>query len=142
MITLDFPELMTAENWREAVIPGVVDVGLRQPPLFYLTWTYDGVEVELLVDVEARTISLDEATPAERVTLLEAVLTGFKQPPAWAALYYRIRDTAQSAVGVRLDQLTAGQRNALVAVMLWDRKAIANDGTIRPLGQWVKRRLE
>lgn len=42
------------------------------------------------------------------------------------ALKQQILQTAQSAVGVRLSDLTAVQRNALIAVLLWkaDRKSV------------------
>ena len=45
--------------------------------------------------------------------------------------------TAQSAVGVRYDLLNNAQVRALVAVLLRESGGLANDGTIRPLAQWV-----
>lgn len=45
---------------------------------------------------------------------------------------------AQSAVGIRLDQLTAAQVRALFAITLWRQGALNPDGTVRPLNQWVK----
>jgi hypothetical protein len=49
-----------------------------------------------------------------------------------------LRETAASAAGVALADLTAGQRNALIAVLLWKAGAIDKDGTIRPLADWVR----
>lgn len=49
-----------------------------------------------------------------------------------------LRETAASAAGVALADLTAGQRNALMAVLLWKAGAIDKDGTIRPLADWVR----
>lgn len=50
----------------------------------------------------------------------------------------QIKTVAQSAVGVAYDQLTAAQVRALVAILLWKQGALNNDGTVKPLGQWVK----
>jgi len=47
-----------------------------------------------------------------------------------------IKTTAQSAVGVAYDALTAAQVRALFAKMLWEAGALNNDGTVKPLGQW------
>ena len=49
-----------------------------------------------------------------------------------------IKTLAQSAVGVALNDLTAGQRNALIAILLWKSGAVDSDLKIRPLGQWVR----
>lgn len=54
-----------------------------------------------------------------------------------AALRTRILNLAQSAVGVSIDLLTAGQRNALIACLLYENGAIDKDGVVKPLGQWL-----
>lgn len=46
---------------------------------------------------------------------------------------------AQSAVGVLLSDLTAAQRNALVATLLYKAGALTSDLKIKPLGQWVNK---
>jgi hypothetical protein len=43
---------------------------------------------------------------------------------------------AQSAVGIRIDLLTAAQVRALLVALLHKGGALNNDGTVRPLGQW------
>lgn len=45
---------------------------------------------------------------------------------------------AQSAVGIRIDQLTAAQVRALFAILLRKEGALKADGTVRPLAEWVK----
>ena len=55
-----------------------------------------------------------------------------------AALRQQIITLAQSAVGVRLADLTVGQRNALIAVLLWKEGALDRTGTVRPLAEWMK----
>jgi len=49
-----------------------------------------------------------------------------------------VKTTAQSAVGVAYDALTAGQVRALFAILLWREGALNNDGTVKPLGEWVR----
>ena len=44
----------------------------------------------------------------------------------------------QSAVGKAYDALTAEQVRALFAKMLWEAGALNNDGTVKPLGEWVR----
>jgi hypothetical protein len=53
------------------------------------------------------------------------------------ALRSQIVTLAQSAVGVRVDLLTAAQVRALVAILLWKGGALSNAGVVRPLGEWV-----
>lgn len=57
-------------------------------------------------------------------------------PDEMNKLKAQILALAQSAVGVKLDALTAAQRNALVAMLLFKGGAISKDLTIKPLSQW------
>lgn len=54
------------------------------------------------------------------------------------ALKDRIIVLAQSAVGIQMDQLTQAQIRALMAIVLWKAGAVAEDGSINPLADWVK----
>lgn len=51
-----------------------------------------------------------------------------------------IVSTAQTAVGVTLNNLTAAQVKALLAILLYKAGGVNNDGTVRPLSQWVNGR--
>jgi hypothetical protein len=55
-----------------------------------------------------------------------------------SALRTRVVNLAQSAVGVQIDLLSAAQRNALLAALLYKTGAIDKNGAIRPLQDWVK----
>lgn len=55
-----------------------------------------------------------------------------------AALRQRVRTLAQSAVGVAIDQLTAGQVRALFAILLYREGALDKNGIVRPLIEWVR----
>jgi hypothetical protein len=57
---------------------------------------------------------------------------------AASQLRTQILQAAQSAVGVRLNDLTAAQRNGLIALLLWKEGGVKNDGTIAPLGEWLR----
>jgi hypothetical protein len=50
----------------------------------------------------------------------------------------QILTIAQTAVGVRVDLLTAAQLRALFAVTLWKEDALDAALLIRPLAEWVK----
>lgn len=56
---------------------------------------------------------------------------------ARTALRAQVVSVAGSAVGVRIDQLTAAQVRGLVALLLFESGALNSDGTVRPLAQWV-----
>lgn len=55
-----------------------------------------------------------------------------------AALRSAIVTVANTAVGLRIDQLNATQVRALFAIIVWESGGIANNLTVRPLGEWVK----
>jgi hypothetical protein len=83
-------------------------------------------------------LSEPQPTPAQ----LEAASAAYDAAAAARAaaaqqLRQQVVTLAQSAVGVRIDQLTAAQVRALVAILLRESGGLANDGTIRPLAQWV-----
>ena len=50
----------------------------------------------------------------------------------------RVVTLAQSTVGVNITALDAGQRLALVAVLLYKAGALNGDGTVKPLADWVR----
>lgn len=54
-----------------------------------------------------------------------------------AALRQRILTAAQSAVGVQLDQLTAVQIRALLAIVLFKAGAVGTSGVVQPLNTWT-----
>jgi len=58
-------------------------------------------------------------------------------PTAGETLKAQVDSLASSAVGVRLDNLTAGQVRALMAELLIKEGAVATDMTVRPLGEWT-----
>lgn len=53
-----------------------------------------------------------------------------------AALRQKVVTVAQSAVGQTIDNLTAGQVRALMAVLLWKAGALDKTGAVQPLGSW------
>ena len=50
----------------------------------------------------------------------------------------KVANLAQSAVGVRLSDLTPAQQRALVAVLLWKAGAVTADLTVKPLEEWER----
>ena len=98
-----------------------------------------GALVQTMTEEEWGAALPTDPTPEERSAAImarEAEEEADRQ--AAVALRQQILTRAQSAVGVRLDDLTAGQRNALVALLLWQAGALAPDLTVRPLGSWVR----
>ena len=75
-------------------------------------------EAEILNEWDAHLAEEDEAT-----TLRQTILTN-----------------AQSAVGKTLDTLTAGERNALLALLLYKAGGVdPQTGMVNPLQDWVRR---
>ena len=87
-------------------------------------------EEPLTPDEEARREAEAEAAQAERDRLEAERLADERIKRAVLA-------TAQGAVGKRIDALTAAERNALIAVLLWRWGALNADLTIRPLADWA-----
>lgn len=80
-----------------------------------------------------------DPTPEQIAAAIAARETATLQAAAdAAALRQQILQAAQSTVGVVIDQLTAQQRNALVALLLYKAGAIDKDLKIKPLTEWVK----
>jgi hypothetical protein len=97
----------------------------------------DGVATGALVSVvvfldEGRVRSIAEADYLVEQARLDA------DREAASQLRTQILQAAQSAVGVRLNDLTAAQRNGLIALLLWKEGGVKNDGTIAPLGEWLR----
>lgn len=55
-----------------------------------------------------------------------------------AALRTRVLATAQSAVGISVDQLSAPQVRALLALLLYQQGALDKGGVVQPLAGWVR----
>lgn len=73
---------------------------------------------------------------ADATTAYDAAETTRQQEAA--TLKQQVLTLAQSAVGVRIDQLTAAQVRALQAILLWKEGALDKDGVVRPLAEWVR----
>lgn len=74
---------------------------------------------------------IDTAIAAAKAAAQQAVTDA-------ASLKQAIINQAQSAVGVLLTDLTAAQRNALVACLLWKAGALDKALKIKPLADWLK----
>ena len=136
---IDMPEVLTPDNQHRLLLRGKVMKLGRDVDVYYYRWTLGQDTTDVTLDFVARVVFIpDEAAQAQK-DMLVAALAAFMQPPAWHAVARQILQLAQSAVGVDVRQLTDNQRWALLAVLMWDRKAIGNDLTIRPLGEWVTR---
>lgn len=112
----------TVEAQVYEVVEGRETVLLRTDRIV-VYWDQDRVRSALEADYAAEQARMagEEADREAQRQLKQAVLT-----------------VAQSAVGVRFDQLTAAQLRALFAIMLFREGALDNAGLVRPLGQWVR----
>lgn len=84
----------------------------------------DGLPEPTEAEILAMIVTLEAEAEAARV--------------AAAQLRQQVRTTAQGAVGIRYDLLTAAQVRALVAILLWKEGALDNAGLVRPLSEWVR----
>lgn len=136
---ISFPPTLT--DWSDLRLPGRLSLASKAENTLQVDWTNDGLITTLTVDMIARTIEIPDAAEQALKDILQLKLTAFGQPPGWVATYDAVKAAAQSAVGVMITDLTVTQQKALVALLLWDHKAITDDLKIKPLNQWVKRRL-
>lgn len=78
-----------------------------------------------------------DPTPAQSAAAVAARAAQAQQDVTdAAALRQRVITLAQSAVGIQIDQLTAVQVRALIAVLLHKAGAIDKSGAIRALDTW------
>lgn len=78
-----------------------------------------------------------QPTPAQLAAAIAAYDAAEAQRKTEAqALRQQVLTLAQSAVGVRVDNLTAGQVRALLVVLLWKGGALTPAGNVRPLEAW------
>ena len=111
----------------------LLDEELRKAVAGYrgATFVYDTGDITVHIDPVADTEAVKSS--------IEAIITAH-DPTAQTALektVETIKTTAQSAEGVSYTSLTASQQLALLAVLLWKAGALAPDGTIKPLKEWV-----
>lgn len=117
----------------------------------YLTTYDDGSEATtqqvLYWDGLVRSVAADDwagplpadPTPEESAAARQQIKQDEAQADADAdALRQRILATAQGAVGVAYDQLTAAQLRALFGILLAKAGALDKNGVVRPLNEWVK----
>lgn len=81
-----------------------------------------------------------DATDQQR-TLAAQIVAAYDQKAEdakGAALRQALITQAQSAVGVRVDQLSAAQQKAMVAILLWNAGGLNPDMTIAPLATFVR----
>jgi hypothetical protein len=122
------PRLVDAVEW-----DNTAPTGATVPTVVYL----DGSVRSVAASAWPPPLPTDP-TPAEIAAALAARQAAAQQAQSDAlALRQRIVTLAQSAVGVSIDALTAAQRNALIACMLYKAGGIDKDGIVRPLAQWL-----
>lgn len=98
--------------------------------------TYPGVAFTLADDATVVEWHRPGPRPDFAQTLADYQAARDQDAAAAAALRTRVRQIAQGAVGVQIDQLTALQTRALLAVVLHKAGAIDKNGAIRPLNEW------
>lgn len=87
-------------------------------------------------------IEVDDQYLALIATIQAAIARATQTKPARAPVLRRIKALARSTVGINLEDLTNLQIKALLAVLLYDARAIDDNGRIRPLKDWVRRWLD
>jgi hypothetical protein len=110
-------------------------LGRINPEMQY-HWRGDGYGVYADIG-EWRTPAIPKPTEAQVYAEWDAYLAEkTANETADTTLRNQIVSLAQSAVGVSIDALTANQRNALIAIMLYKAGALTNTGLVKPLNQW------
>lgn len=131
---LNFPQGFDRQKFH---LPGQVEnMGGR-------VWEWRPAEGVLITAVIGDgSIEIDDATDQAYVDILQAALDATAATePEWSGLFRQVRQAANSAVGVALTDLTNAQIKALLAVLLFEKKAVDQNGKVRPLAEWVRRRV-
>jgi len=108
-----------------AALPALQGESAPGHPLLRVGGLGDQIRIEVPDDVDGAAVAaIVAAHDASALTAAETLKS-------------QIDSLATSAVGVRLDQLTAQQVRALAAQLLLKAGAVANDMTVRPLPEWT-----
>lgn len=88
----------------------------------------------------AVTLHFEESVTDTELTTAQGILAAHNPAELTTAqtTIANIKTVAQSTEGLLLTDLTAAQVKSLLAVLLWRAGAVEADGTVRPLGQWVR----
>ena len=78
-----------------------------------------------------------DLTPAQQLIVAPVIAAHDPERAPARVLRAQVLALAASAVGIRLDNLTAGQQRAILACMAWKAGAVAPDLTVRPLAEWT-----
>jgi hypothetical protein len=134
-------DLINGEALRNAValdhLPRVATAGDASQHV--LAWDVDRVRSMSAADWLATRGPLPpDPTPQQTTDAIAAIEAArVAARAAAAAKRQQILTIAQTAVGVRIDLLTAVQIRALFAVILWKEDAIDAGLLVRPLSEWV-----
>jgi hypothetical protein len=92
-----------------------------------------GVMIKVLV-------RLDDTTKTSEEDLVREIVGAHKgdEKSTRQTMVENIKTVAQSAVGLPLTDLSAPQVKALLACLLYHAGGVKDDGTVRPLGEWIK----
>lgn len=112
---------------------------IRDGHTFTYTWKLNGDATSLAVSFKNHTIEMPDDAPPAMVEALRAAVTGHGVEPGRYKAGRGIFEAAKGCVGVAPGELSTKQRVDLLHLLLWEKKAIADDGTIRPLEEWIKR---
>lgn len=88
-----------------------------------------------VVELTPEEVAAREADEAAAAAAAAAALTAAAEA---ATLRQQLVNLAQSAVGVLLSDLSAAQRNSLVAALLWKAGGVTQDMKVKPLADWLK----
>ena len=106
-----------------------------QPLVDYIVTNRNGIQA-----IAVWNLPQPQPTEAELAAAETAYNTAAAMRQAEAtALCQQVVTLAQSAMGQPVNALTAAQVRALVALLLWKAEAMTNQGTVRPLGEWLDR---
>lgn len=96
-------------------------------------------EIVLNWDFDRRILMLGNHQPADETDIIEA-MAQVGQPDPKLKAGRKIADRVNDLAGVNIRDITAAQSKLLLACILWNFKALNNDGTIKHPRLWVKNR--
>jgi hypothetical protein len=142
MIEFALPEVaQTKKNLSRIALEGSVSFDRADGDKILAKWELDGVIVNVTYDLAARIVSVPNSTIKKRCDLLQAAIDRLNGPK-WRAGVRALREMAQPAVGLSMEQLSKGENDAILKLLLLNQRAIEFDtdgvGRIRPLDDWVK----
>ena len=116
-------------------LPGSLDHVARDATSYTYTWD----DYSLYFDFALLEVTFDDAAPANYHSILQAEIAKFDTDTSWQSLSDELKANVAGTIGVHYGSFSQADQLNLLAVLLFERKGLNDDGTLRDPALWMRR---